>query len=479
MEVRRHLVVLLPLLFLGLSEGTEALTSRCAFDLIDFDPASLENIRRTTERVVDVTFKARQGLPTGGEVRAFCKETYPQICEVMEVTSDGILDLNENSNFSSTLHISIRGEFLGITELLLECDGEPLELPEYTVRVTRSEHEDYMMGIFNTLAGAFIIFINFLLGTQLEVERIKRIVKFPVGPLTSICVQFLVMPLFGFALAKLIIPDNHKALQLSLFAAACSPGGGKSSFWTIIFDGNLDLSVTMTFTQTVIAIGMMPLWLKFLLGPYFFTERLQIPIEHLCLALGGLIGPVTIGMIAISFNKHLVERLNFVIKAITWCGTVFFTAFAIYVNWYAFFLFKPYVVICACALPWTGYLIAFAVALLARQRHRERITIAIETGVQNLAISALLIITAFPEPERDLALVMTFAIVLVTDKPLILLYGFGWLRRKFCRPTVHQSASQVPINAVMIADGPMKFIDDGASVKTIADRPPTEVKSRV
>ncbi|TKR80067.1 hypothetical protein L596_014198 [Steinernema carpocapsae] len=187
-------------------------------------------------------------------------------------------------------------------------------------------------------------------------------------------------------------------------------------------------------------------------------------------------------MIAISFRKHLVEQLNYVIKAITWLGTLFFTAFAIYVNWYAFFLFKPYVIFCACALPWTGYLIAFSVAFLARQRHRERITIAIETGVQNLAISAILIITAFPEPERDVALVMTFAIVLVTDKPLVLLFCLGWLREKCAakRNVVRQSASVLPITSITVNGDDLKFIDDDGSPFKIVEnsKQSGEVKSK-
>lgn len=44
-------------------------------------------------------------------------------------------------------------------------------------------------------------------------------------------------------------------MRLAFFAVAVSPGGGKSSFWTIIFDGNLDLSVCMTFIETCGAMG--------------------------------------------------------------------------------------------------------------------------------------------------------------------------------------------------------------------------------
>ena len=38
-------------------------------------------------------------------------------------------------------------------------------------------------------------------------------------------------------------------------------GGGASNIWTVLFGGNLDLSVTMTAVSTVCAFFMMPLWM--------------------------------------------------------------------------------------------------------------------------------------------------------------------------------------------------------------------------
>jgi len=66
----------------------------------------------------------------------------------------------------------------------------------------------------------------------------------------------------GFLLAYFVIPDDELYIKLALFAASTCPEGGKSSFWTIIFDGNLDLSVSMTFTQTVGALCESSLFLS-------------------------------------------------------------------------------------------------------------------------------------------------------------------------------------------------------------------------
>lgn len=58
----------------------------------------------------------------------------------------------------------------------------------------------------------------------------------------------------GYLLAEYGLREEDVVLKLALFAASTCPGGGKSSFWTIIYNGSLDLSVAMTFTQTLAAL---------------------------------------------------------------------------------------------------------------------------------------------------------------------------------------------------------------------------------
>uniref|UniRef100_A0A914XS74 Uncharacterized protein n=1 Tax=Panagrolaimus superbus TaxID=310955 RepID=A0A914XS74_9BILA len=126
---------------------------------------------------------------------------------------------------------------------------------EHQLRILRSDYEHMLAKAFTILTAVFVFFVTFLMGTQLSISYIWEIMKRPVGPLTGFFCQFTIMPLIAYALAKTILPADDKALQFSLFAAGCSPGGGKSSFWTIIFNGNLDLSVSMTLTQTIGAMG--------------------------------------------------------------------------------------------------------------------------------------------------------------------------------------------------------------------------------
>jgi predicted Na+-dependent transporter len=42
---------------------------------------------------------------------------------------------------------------------------------------------------------------------------------------------------------------------LALFLYGCSPGGSASNNWTILFDGDIDLSAIMTFASTITSLG--------------------------------------------------------------------------------------------------------------------------------------------------------------------------------------------------------------------------------
>ena len=53
--------------------------------------------------------------------------------------------------------------------------------------------------------------------------------------------------------------------RLGLFVLGCSPGGTGSNFWTLLLDGDINMSITMTFMSTMLALGFMPLWI-FTLG---------------------------------------------------------------------------------------------------------------------------------------------------------------------------------------------------------------------
>ncbi|PIO70630.1 sodium bile acid symporter family protein [Teladorsagia circumcincta] len=83
-------------------------------------------------------------------------------------------------------------------------------------------------------------------------ETIRR----PVAPAIGFAAQFVIMPLLAYGIAKTVFVSRGLfSLALGLFITGCSPGGGASNFWTLLLDGNVNLSVTMTFVSTLASLA--------------------------------------------------------------------------------------------------------------------------------------------------------------------------------------------------------------------------------
>uniref|UniRef100_A0A914CS64 Ileal sodium/bile acid cotransporter n=1 Tax=Acrobeloides nanus TaxID=290746 RepID=A0A914CS64_9BILA len=411
-HIDRYIVFSWLLIFVSLastanSSGLIHEFSNGPFKSVNYDPPELTEFRTGEIRVLAITFQSDQN------VTGFLSFEFQL--------------LSTENGFSQTIDVQIYAKLLGINNLRIKFNNTLLD-NTYELRLLRSARDHVLTKFFTVFAGTFVVCVTFMMGTQLDFGRVKEIIRRPIGPLIGFLCQFFIMPLLAFVLAVVFIPADQTALRFALLATGCSPGGGKSSFWTIIFDGNLDLSVSMTFTQTIAALGMMPLWI-YTLGAVFFTERVQIPFLNIFGSLLALIIPSICGMIFIHYKKHLVEKFAKWIKIVTWIAAALFTIIGLYINFYIIYKFTWSIVICGCALPWSGYVIAYFVAWLFRQQHRERITIAIETGIQNIGIAILMLMVSLPEPESDLSIIMPIAIVLLTDKPLIII----WLVQKCYR----------------------------------------------
>ena len=124
----------------------------------------------------------------------------------------------------------------------------------------------------------------------------KEVIKRPIGPAIGFLCQFLIMPLLSFGLG-FIFPASESAMRLGLFVTGVSPGGGASNIWTLMFNGNLNLSITMTAISTFSAFFMMPLWI-FTLGEVIFNDTdIKIPYYKIVTYAFCLVVPLGIGLL--------------------------------------------------------------------------------------------------------------------------------------------------------------------------------------
>lgn len=91
---------------------------------------------------------------------------------------------------------------------------------------------------------------------------------------------------------------------------------------------------------------------------------------------------------------------------------------------------KSQILIGSCILPWLGYVIGWLIATVLRQPPKDAITIAIETGIQNIGIAIFMLNFTLPQPQADMTSAVPMANSMVTPLPLLLIY---FLKLCFCR----------------------------------------------
>ncbi|GLV31076.1 uncharacterized protein CBL_12149 [Carabus blaptoides fortunei] len=325
----------------------------------------------------------------------------------------------------------LRGVFLGHTKIFAATGDTELFEPVDIIVVRRKRAVDTVFTASVAILVA-LIYVNF--GCALKWDSLRDLLKRPVGPVIGFFGQFVVMPLLGYGFGQLIFPDRAD-MQLGLLFVGVSPAGGASNVWTVVLDGNINLSVAMTTISTLAAFGMMPLWL-FTVGPSIFAQaRIGVPYEHIASLAAALVLPLFIGWLIQRFLPRVSALMTRILKGFSALLILFIVIFAIATNLYLFQLFSWRIAVAGIVLPWCGYALGYLLAVVFKQPPRDALAIAIETGVQNTGIAIFLLRFALPQPQADLTTVVPVAIAIMTPVPLAAMYVY----KRFCRSTASKA----------------------------------------
>lgn len=134
--------------------------------------------------------------------------------------------------------------------------------------------------------------ITFGMGTTLSVRDFARVLRMPWPVFVGILLQFGIMPIAGFTIAKAFGFEPEVAAGVILIGSVS--GGVASNLITYLAGGDVALSVTMTACSTLLSPVMTPLLMKMLAG------RL-VPIDFVAMMLSivdMIVVPVLAGLVA-------------------------------------------------------------------------------------------------------------------------------------------------------------------------------------
>nr|AKN21469.1 slc10a-2 [Schmidtea mediterranea] len=300
--------------------------------------------------------------------------------------------------------------------------------------------------VFRIIVSIFVIFLTFVMGCGLDRDIILNYLKKPISPFIGFVSQFLFMPLISAALGKLSGIENSFAL--GLLVIGCSPGGGASNIWTVLYGGDLNLSMTMTFISSCAALGMMPLWL-FALGRLFIDPKnVVIPYDSIAINLLQVVLPVGIGIFV---RWKWEEKSKVLVKKVKIMGIIFIIfvlSYGTYANLYIYKLIGDYIFLLPIGafLPWLGFIFGYLLALATRRNKKQAIAIALETGFQNIGIAILILKFSMPQPDGDMGAVMPLIVAMFTPLPLYVGYAALVIKKKCCKSSKQSEDTEMKSN---------------------------------
>ena len=308
----------------------------------------------------------------------------------------------------------MQGDIIGLDVINLWYNNDLL----HTEKIYVIMNDPTMNNLF-TLIMIIMVLVNTInMGAQLDLEIIKEVFKKPIGPIVGFISQFVFMPLFSFLTGWLLSDDM--LFRLGLFVLGCCPGGTGSNFWTLLLGGDINLSITMTFLSTVLALGMMPLWI-FTLGPLLTEGALRIPFGQLVFSLVTLILPTAFGMWIRWRWIKAAKIMEKIIVPFTLLTVLFIMTAGIYINLFIFLLITPLMILAGFIVAIAGYLFGALFACILQLKLPQITAVAIETSFQNGGIAFILLKMSLEEPFGELASVAPVAQLMITGLPLWLL----------------------------------------------------------
>uniref|UniRef100_W8B831 Solute carrier family 10 member 6 n=1 Tax=Ceratitis capitata TaxID=7213 RepID=W8B831_CERCA len=353
----------------------------------------------------------------------------------MSLTSrlDGVMKMRGTFN--------VEAKLLGYTHIYLELRRVGFETvqSQATMKVIVTRTMTLADIAFNIAVACFVIIIYVNFGAVLDLEDLKRIALRPVGPAIGLFCQFVIMPVLSFLIGYLLFHDMIE-LRLGLFFLGVSPAGGSSNIFAVLLNGNLNLSITMTAISNLAAFGMMPLWI-FTLGALIFRDgNFAIPYRSIASVSCTLCVPIAIGVMLQRYAPDVTGKMSKLLKPISLLLILTITIFGCVLNSYMLKLFTPKILIGSCILPWLGYVIGWLIATILRQPPKDAITIAIETGIQNIGIAIFMLNFTLPQPQADMTSAVPMANSMVTPLPLLLIY---FLKLCFCRNSEKSAKEEI------------------------------------
>jgi BASS family bile acid:Na+ symporter len=263
-----------------------------------------------------------------------------------------------------------------------------------------------------------LAFIMVGMGLSLTLDDFRRIVKYPKAVVLGLVCQLILLPLVGYLLVRGFHIEGALAVGVMIIAAC--PGGATSNLISHLAKGDTALSISLTAVTSLVTVVTIPLIVNYAIVHFGEEGSVLLPLGRTIAQIFVItLIPVGIGMFIRRRNEGFAAKADRPVRILS----AFFLAAVIVAailkeraNLVAFFkLIGPAMLTLNLGMLALGYLVAKFFILPVRQR----ITISIETGIQNGTLGIFVAATllknstmTIPSAIYSLIMFMTAALVI-------------------------------------------------------------------
>lgn len=279
------------------------------------------------------------------------------------------------------------------------------------------------------------------MGLTLTLDNFRQLFRMPVTVGLGFAAHYTIMPLLGWGIGKALHLEPSLAVGLILVAAC--PSGTASNVIAYLAGANVALAVVVTLASTLMAFVMTPLWCQVLAGQI-------VPVDGWALSLTTLqivVLPVLVGVVCNWRFPRAVARISSwgplvsVLALIMIAGSIVAQSASVVIA------HAGKLLVAAFLLHVLGFLLGFLVTRWLGYSPLIARTIAIEVGMQNGGMAAVLARRNFPADPLT-AVPAVFSSVVQT---LVGSVAASWWRR---HPVASDlTSSRVPEKSLPIVKG--------------------------
>ena len=255
---------------------------------------------------------------------------------------------------------------------------------------------------FVKLAGpAGMFFIMFSLALSLKTSAFKAIASNPLSFYLGLVLQLIGMPLIGFIIA-LTIPFPVE-VKVGIVLITCLPSAVTSNYLSKKMGGDVALSISLTAVSSLIAFLTIPIIIKIYF--YFVIQDQSIIIFQTSLIgtsfkLFAIVTiPVILGIIFNTIFDKFSKKIDPIFDKLSLLVFLFIIGMAVYQDLYLIPEYIRYAGIKTILIFIVAFIMCLALSKLFKLNEKDKITVTLETTLQNGGIGIVIGAIMFDNPK--------------------------------------------------------------------------------